>query len=157
MNSDYPIDVYVSIYNKISHEKFPINGCWQVSDNSKKAIERLGYNVCVLEEYEHHQPAEHPTECELCDGIGYECCAEYTGYEMRECDGCGKTMCGECNDSCGYCSDPANLKSYYCYKCSNNCDACKETICSYCSDETYLCEKCDTYTHERCKENHECK
>ena len=75
---------------------------------------------------------------------------------MRQCDACYKTMCGKCNDSCGYCSDPSGRKSYYCFKCSHNCLDCKEVICSYCSDDPYVCEYCDEYIHERCKENHVC-
>ena len=127
-----------------------------LSNNSKKAIERLGYNICVQEDYEYHHPDTSPTDCDLCDGIGYGCCPEYTGYEMRDCDGCGKRMCGECNDNCGYCSDPADLKLYYCYHCSNNCKVCKEVICQYCSEIPYVCNDCDEYIHERCKENHNC-
>jgi len=43
---DYPTDVYVLIFSHIPHKEFPIDGCWQLSDNARKAIKRLKYDIC---------------------------------------------------------------------------------------------------------------
>lgn len=70
--------------------------------------------------------------------------------DAEECSTCG-TKCADCHgvmccdcfgDGCGYCSDPAGWKKYYCKEHEEpKCAACGDTICHYCNTYPSWCEK----------------
>jgi hypothetical protein len=45
---DYPVEIFHLIYKNVPYSEFPLKGCWQLSNNSRKAIERLNYHKCPL-------------------------------------------------------------------------------------------------------------
>ena len=150
------VDLYVNLYSKIPHLEFEINKCYWLGEDSVKAIKKLGYDCCP--HLENHVWTQDTAlrECEICkENIGFMCCAEYTGYQMRACDGCGLLMCAEkCINHCGYCSDPAGYKKYYCINCSINCAACGDVVCDYCGDEVMYCDVCEKPFGKYCLDKH---
>lgn len=89
--ADYSSDIYQLIYSHISHKKIPIEGCWKLSDNSRKAIRILHYDKCPFKTEDWHinqlkylEPNYgEMVDCELCDhGFGYHCCNEYSERKM---------------------------------------------------------------------------
>lgn len=93
-----------------------------------------------------------------CKNIGmsscYFCNLDYQEEEdsFKECAECGKVMCWECmGDTCGYCSDPAGWKKYYCKEHEESkCADCGQIVCGYCNSEWVHCEWCDNTYHEYC-------
>lgn len=158
---DYPSDIYFSIFRHISHSEFPLIGAYNVSQNARTAIDKLGYNnsnhkfVCM----------DKIRCCERCKGFfGFACkCRandEDYDYHITRCSGCKKYVCNGCLDDCGYCSDPMDLKSYFCKDCVIKCPECEEVLCDYCTQGRYTfcemenCKNKDTPFHEHCFENH---
>jgi hypothetical protein len=76
----------------------------------------------------------------MCDVCGCEE-AEW----LKRCADCHIVMCQKCvGASCGYCSDPSDLKKYYCKEHQEEtCLHCGEIICEYCENfYPAWCRKC---------------
>lgn len=103
----------------------------------------------------------------MCDICSAELCSEDTSSN-DSCEGmwcgnicgtCSKVMCHKCmGETCGYCSDPAGLKEYFCKNHQEpECLICDELICQYCRCDSYHCPNCDVGPlHEHCMNKHKC-
>ena len=119
---DYPIDVYYLIYKYLSHKEFPISGCWKLTNNSRKAIIKLGYDKCPFCKPENKKEKKYHRyklnidihDCDIChSNYGYICCDQYCNPSMVKCKNCSKFVCTQsCTDECIFCS------RYYCAMCS---------------------------------------
>ena len=91
------------------------------------------------------QQFEEEEVCEVCSKPLRKTC-----HDADECSTCG-TSCAECSitmccdcigETCGYCSDPAGRKKYYCDEhVEPKCVACNNIICEYCNTYPHWCEK----------------
>lgn len=82
----------------------------------------------------------------MCDFCSVELCDEEECWGCgKECADCGKVMCHRCmGDTCGYCSDPAGWKKYYCKEHQEpTCIVCDDLICAYCNTSASWCDKCE--------------
>ena len=147
--TDYPVDIFVLIF-KACDKDLPLIGCYQLSPNARKAIIKLGLNVCQV---------HHDTQIELCDRCKRKAgclspCECFENDEFKSCYECGKIFCCACDNSCGYCSDPADRKPYYCKDCAQQCFICQEVMCDYCNihSSIFSCEDCgqEKFYHEWC-------
>lgn len=144
------INFYQLIY-KACGKDLPIIGCYQLNDNSRKAIDILNLGICKT--HQGHSIAL----CEVCEKqAGFiSPCECYEDYELRNCNLCQRVYCSECDESCIYCSDPAGFKTYYCKECSPKCFICKDVICEYCCQHPSFWE-CPT-CKEECMYHDECR
>lgn len=151
---DLPIDVYYSIYKYIQHSQFPIIGCWNISNNSRKAITKLGYDKCP-----HHSQSPSSTtqssssstlsykksvkintsicDCDIChSNYGYVCCDEYTNTPtINTCKSCFKRVCTKtCLEECVVC------RNVICSLCCINCTVCCGTVCFKCNSRKHDCK-----------------
>ena len=137
MKHDYPTDVYYSIYKYIDIGEFPILGCWKLSDNSRKAIMKLGYNKCpyhgnngkpiYLKTTKLKESEISIVDCDICHvNHGFMCCEFYTD-SLIKCDICSKLVCKQCSELCKLC-----LNKYCSLCCITGCNTCFTTICFKC-------------------------
>lgn len=134
--NDYPIDVYYSIFKYIRHSDFPIIGCWKLSNNSKKAIIKLGYNKCprlihnTQSKINKQRKMEYKNlvDCNICHAnFGFTCC-DLNYWSLLQCYNCLEIICEErCGSHCGNCHKAC-------------CEICLTVICSVCL--TNLCNQC---------------
>ena len=139
IKNDYPVDVYYSIYKYISHNEFPIVGCWKLSPNSKKAIIKLKYDTCPHHKKNDKKINKKITECDICHiGCGYMCC-EYYAKSLLKCDTCSKLVCTSCSGKCDMCYTKCCTLC-----CITGCYTCFKSLCFKCDKKS---DNCNTCTH----------
>jgi hypothetical protein len=168
MEKDYPIDIYILIFKLIPRKDFPLIGCYNLSQNARKAIDKLEYNCCTYEEDKYDSQLNMDKNkpyygfytnkligkkdecsrkiicCSRCQSTFGLTCDHYTydhdyDYHMTRCSRCRNIVCRQCIKDCGYCSDPAGIKQYSCKDCYSQCSYCKKIICQYCGTEDEFC------------------
>lgn len=103
-------------------------------------------------------------KCDFCDNlICLNVICEWEDNGGKKCNDCDKHFCHGCGAvSCGYCSDPAGLKKYYCKNHGESiCYVCEDVVCEYCTKNTIYqydnwCCDCDKPIHYYCIKEHIC-